>query len=1010
VKKIISFVIKVLVTVLLFVLLFYPERLGLRPDLFGGMKPGDIVREIRAVEASHVLAWLSFALVVRLAGMMCGVLRWRILLRGQGLHMPFWYMVQSWFVGRTIGIFLPGTIGLDGYRLFDSSRYTGEVIKCTTVIAVEKLIGFISLTGLVFLTFPLGFRLLNINLPMLAVILTVLGGFVGACFLLLLNPRVIQVLVAVVPTPAAIRNQVNKIGGAATAYSGHRRELLLAVLCGVMVHFSACMMYFGTMMAIRTGNTSLFDILFASPLMIYGTVLGPSIGGEGIREIVFATLLGGRSSAAAAVAFAHLGWWVGDVVPFLIGLPIFVLRQRPGRAQLESGLAQARQAAAGTARDYLHLPVEVVADYRRKVFGAVAAGLMGGLIAGAIIGGCEAFWIARTLRGLSELHMFAWGPAVYGLLFAGVVLGIAGGLLFLYLLLDRFASWAATFAWSLGGALGAGGLVIGLWRLQRDVLAGHGGSMAQYAQVAAYVLGAALMAVVLAYAVAKSAGRLWRNKPALLIAEGLAFYLACIAVGGMYASAHRPVPPGAGFAPPVASQGPPIILVAIDALRADYLRLYRPSAAAQTPALDAFAGESVFFEHSFGQASWTKPGFATIFSGLYPESHTATNKTRGLPDNVETLAELLEAGGYYTKGFSNNPNVSTVFNFDQGFVDYTDLKPDRYFRASDSSSKLSMYEVLRKGLQRVEQKLKRIPGLGKTRVTDFYQPADVVTRLALEWIDGGAAKDAPFFLYLHYMDPHDPFMDHRKPGVGYARSVLTDKPDPALESVLREAYITEIEYMDRYLGELFAGLKQRGVFDRALIVFTADHGEEFYDHQGFWHGYTLYDEMIFVPILMKLPGNAHAGERNAGLARHVDLAPTMLHFAGLPKGAQMPGQPLFDAAGGFANAGIQYSYAENDFEGNILKAVRTVAEKLIHANADNVSKLAPVELYDMAQDPGEKNSVAEAPERVEALGALTRVLDEYQKVIQEHAAEPAGAAPVSGELKEQLESLGYLNQ
>jgi arylsulfatase A-like enzyme len=321
-----------------------------------------------------------------------------------------------------------------------------------------------------------------------------------------------------------------------------------------------------------------------------------------------------------------------------------------------------------------------------------------------------------------------------------------------------------------------------------------------------------------------------------------------------------------------------------------------------------------------------------------------------------------------------------------------------------------MYEVLRKGLQRVEQKLKRIPGLGKTRVTDFYQPADVVTRLALEWIDGGAAKDAPFFLYLHYMDPHDPFMDHRKPGVGYARSVLTDKPDPALESVLREAYITEIEYMDRYLGELFAGLKQRGVFDRALIVFTADHGEEFYDHQGFWHGYTLYDEMIFVPILMKLPGNAHAGERNAGLARHVDLAPTMLHFAGLPKGAQMPGQPLFDAAGGFANAGIQYSYAENDFEGNILKAVRTVAEKLIHANADNVSKLAPVELYDMAQDPGEKNSVAEAPERVEALGALTRVLDEYQKVIQEHAAEPAGAAPVSGELKEQLESLGYLNQ
>ena len=167
--------------------------------------------------------------------------------------------------------------------------YTGETVKCATVIAVEKLIGFVALTFLLFLTFPLGFRLLNINLVIFSGIILALAGFVTVAFLLLLNPRVIQILVAVVPTPAKISNTLNKLGLAATAYSGNRMLLLRATFLGLVVHLGTCFMYFGTMMAIRAENTSLWDILFASPVMIYGTVLGPSIG-AGHPEIVFVSL------------------------------------------------------------------------------------------------------------------------------------------------------------------------------------------------------------------------------------------------------------------------------------------------------------------------------------------------------------------------------------------------------------------------------------------------------------------------------------------------------------------------------------------------------------------------------------------------------------------------------------------------------------------------------------------------------------------------------------------------
>jgi len=532
------------------------------------------------------------------------------------------------------------------------------------------------------------------------------------------------------------------------------------------------------------------------------------------------------------------------------------------------------------------------------------------------------------------------------------------------------------------------------------VLAGHNPTLVQLA----CVLGAGL-AIGLAVAIVGAAiVSLVRGSRRTAIWSGVIAYVLLVAVGVVASVAAKPAPDDAAFQPPATpASGPNIILLVMDALRADYLPLFSEEAVAETPRLEAFAGDAVKFQNTFSHASWTKPSFATIFSGLYPEGHTATAKTSSLPGEVKTFPELLTGGGYYTKGLANNPNITAIFNFHQGFVDYVDLKPDLMFWASPSSSKLSLYSVLRKVRERIEAGLP----WSSMAVTDFYQPAESVTRTTLDWLDGDERpEETPFFLFVHYMDTHDPFMDWENPGVGYARARMeSPNPDEDLEPMKR-AYNLEIEYLDKHLGALFDGLRERGLYDDSLIIFTADHGEEFYDHDGWWHGQTLFDELIHIPLLVKLPGNAMAGQVNLDLARHIDLGPTILQFAGTPKADTMTGQSLFVGVGAFGNGETAYVYAENDFEGNDLQAVRTMDAKVIRANEGNPREHAPVELYDLAADPGETTNLAGQNDVRE--GTLLKVLDDMQAHIQENAAEPMLLEGTPEELEEQLGALGYL--
>jgi arylsulfatase A-like enzyme len=893
---------------------------------------------------------------------------------------------------------------LDGYRLVESSRYTGEIIKCATVIAVEKLTGIIALFSLVFLTLPLGLRLFPINFALLAGVLLILACFIGVSFLLLLQPRIIQVLLASIPLPGKVRNKVDTLASAATAYSAHRASLFGALALGVCVHLSICLMYFGTASAIRAQNTGLLEILFASPLLIVGSVFTPTVSGVGVREVVMTTLLGGTAGQNQALLFSHLGMWFGDVLPLLLSLPFLLLTGRPNRdALLEEMNALRASASAGGAGETTLNPDEIK-RYQRNILGVLTAGGLSGLIAGASIGLFESAWLWYTLGGLGDSGLFFWSALIYGLVFAGAGVGVSLALIFLYLLFDRFPPSRWSYALSFAGSFLAGGLVIGLFRLRRDLFDGFMPDTASLIKFGLVLGATTLVTAVILLLFAGPLLRRFAGRPALTVGGGLFAFGLFVFAGLAIGAVMRPAQNQAAFTPAQKAQGPNIILIAVDTLRADYLKAWNPVIETRTPNLDAFLRDSVRFQNAFSQASWTKASFGSIFSGMYPECHTAVTKTASLPPDVETVAELLQAGGYYTQGFANNPNIAALFGYDQGFVNYVDLKKSLHFAASPSASNLALYDVLIKVRETVKDHLKR-----PIVVTDYYQPAPVVKDEALGFLDRTERPaDTPFFLFTHFMDPHDPFMEPDTRVGGYGRKRLGNDIDPELYlDKMRRAYIGEIEYLDKSLGELFVGLKERGLYDNALIVITADHGEEFHEHGGWWHGQTLYDEQTHIPYIVKLPGNARAGEVNTHLARNLDLAPTFLHFAGLEKGAMMQGQSLFDAAGEYTNSSIGYSYAENNFEGIVLQAVRTTAHKLIRANEGNKRGLPAVALYDIVTDGSEQTNLAGNGALAEIETLLNGTIDAYLKICEENAVDPSQVTIDAGTL-EALDAIGYI--
>jgi arylsulfatase A-like enzyme len=475
--------------------------------------------------------------------------------------------------------------------------------------------------------------------------------------------------------------------------------------------------------------------------------------------------------------------------------------------------------------------------------------------------------------------------------------------------------------------------------------------------------------------------------------------LALAAIGGLVAERRvHLTPPARSAAPPAPAalaSKPNLILVMVDTLRADHLSCYGGAHAVATPNLCRIAGDGGTRFAGFSHSSWTKPATATLLTSLVPTSHQAMSKTAALPGEVETLAEALQRHGYTTGGIVSNTNLTEAFGFAQGFDEYQYLGPDYLFGARESSSKLVLYQILRRVY------FMAVPGL---RFGDFYQDSAVVNERAFEFLDRHAGSR--FFLFLHYMDPHDPYFRHPYDGHGIARAA-NQHPAPALAAEMHALYKGEIAYLDENFGRLLEKLEALGLYDDAVIVLTADHGEEFLDHGGFWHGLTLYDEQLHVPLLVKWRvGERLAPPESVALpARLIDVAPTLLARSGAAPAAAMQG---LDLAGDLASRSeaARMVFAEENHEGNVLRAVRSARWKWIEANEGNPRGVPPLELFDVAVDPAERENLFEREPGTAA--ELRRHADGHELAARQGRVGEATAAAISDEERASLCALGYL--
>jgi arylsulfatase A-like enzyme len=408
-----------------------------------------------------------------------------------------------------------------------------------------------------------------------------------------------------------------------------------------------------------------------------------------------------------------------------------------------------------------------------------------------------------------------------------------------------------------------------------------------------------------------------------------------------------------------------VILISIDTLRASHLGCYgyhQPT----TPNLDRFRQDAVLFREAIATAPSTLPSHASMMTSLLSRQHGASfDLHRGLSPRFLTIAGVFHQHGYRTVSFNDGGEISAEQGIGNGFDLYRSSRP-----------------------------------------TDRYHFADIVGP-AIGWLQ--ASSPGPLFLFLHTYEVHHPYTPDRRfldlmeppyrgplPAGETDMATLVAINDGRLRAGPRDrahvvaTYDAEIRSMDEAFGRLLAFLRSRGRYDRALIVFTADHGEEFDEHGMLgWHAHTLYDELLRVPLLIKFPYGEHAGETVASQVRVIDIAPTLAAALGWPVPEQFRGADLTPLVLGRAAAP---RFAVSRFDSLPTAAIRTSSWKLIGNR-----------LYDLRSDPAETRDVAaQHPDIVRFLSRRLAALE---------AERPAASGPrveLTAEERDRLRSLGYL--
>ncbi len=325
-----------------------------------------------------------------------------------------------------------------------------------------------------------------------------------------------------------------------------------------------------------------------------------------------------------------------------------------------------------------------------------------------------------------------------------------------------------------------------------------------------------------------------------------------------------------------------VVLIIVDTLRRDTLGCYN-QAVDFTPRIDQFSQECTLFTNAYSSAPWTYPSVTSILTGLSPGAHTLIDGKSALPDRVPTLAETMQQAGYYTAAIGFNGLLLPRSKLNRGFNEY------HWF--PQQTVQLQNFDV---GLTH------NLLKMGGTRKPD----AAGLTNIAIQWLKTHAEQD--FFLWLHYFDPHIPYMPPKQfqpenPELRELGNRFGETRGGRIGSAARTAkerdwvkalYNGEVAYVDTQVGRVFETLKQLNLYEDTLIVFTSDHGEEFWDHGRFEHGHTLYNELIHVPLLIKQPGTQTQVSVDVPVSTQA-YAPTVLELCNMASSASEAMLPSF---------------------------------------------------------------------------------------------------------------------
>lgn len=457
-----------------------------------------------------------------------------------------------------------------------------------------------------------------------------------------------------------------------------------------------------------------------------------------------------------------------------------------------------------------------------------------------------------------------------------------------------------------------------------------------------------------------------------------------------------------------------VLLIILDTVRADRLSCYghnRPT----TPNLDQIASRGVRFENFYANSSWTLASHASLFTGLYPAAHRATQETLRLSDGPTTLAEVFGKAGYQTFGASTNSVVSKSSGLARGFDEFVEVFRSEY----------------------------------KTRVTEEGKGGHI-NNIAFEDFLSGSDRDRPFFAFVNYIAAHLPYapvephrsqlLDANIRGELVARGVelrMTDHyQDESVTdedfNVLSQLYDGELNFLDQYVADLLAALYRDGRLSNTLVVITSDHGENIGDHGHFAHVFNVYNTLLRIPLIVVFPDQAQAGQIRRDTSQLLDLFPTILRYCGISYDAPPAGRDLFARN---AESEKPVIMAEYYYPRQVLSVFDSVAV------ADDPLKFVPFmrrlrtvqnsdmklivgsdgaeELYRVSEDPYETSNLIDHFDQREQKEVLSKTLSALLK--KHHGDTPIEPPPPVGwmvegfedvisdpELLEQLRALGYI--